>query len=408
MESKILTAKVICFSSAKGGSGKTIVSASFAKVLAALDKNVLLIDLDAATNGLSLFYLEELIQAKEKFFYANVAPLGIFEANEMNSPHSFCIDAKIDLIPAVYKMKQTDCIFDENILKLIITNLLKELSSKYSYIIFDTQSGTDTYTKIAVENSDLIVIVSEYDPVSAEGVERFKSLFSAILPTDSTWILFNKILPEFATSLGEFLGVARYLSPIPWDADVVRALVQRKLAIDTARGNDYTLAIMRMASILLGKGLANEINIWLKNKEVSLKEPLLTKLDEIEKEITSTEKAVIETRFQIKRFRNQTKIEYVIIITAVPTICSIIWYLYSGSIGESFGIFVGVMFLGLLLLATLILIVGEFLTPSEKKMKMLEGQKAILERKLKELIEHKKKISVITDSRIEDIWAGKQ
>ena len=61
-----MTAKVICFASAKGGSGKTVISASLAKFLAAVGKKVLLVDMDAATNGLSLLYLDELVNARKR------------------------------------------------------------------------------------------------------------------------------------------------------------------------------------------------------------------------------------------------------------------------------------------------------------------------------------------------------
>ena len=49
-----MSARVICFASAKGGSGKTVITATIGSFLAALGKRVLLIDTDAATNGLTL------------------------------------------------------------------------------------------------------------------------------------------------------------------------------------------------------------------------------------------------------------------------------------------------------------------------------------------------------------------
>ena len=94
--------------------------------------------------------------------------------------------------------------------------------------ILDAQVGTDIYSQIAIENADEIVIVSEYNPISAEGVERLKRLFSEYLQYENTWVLFNKILPEFSKSLGDFLSVVQYLSPIPWDAEVVRACASVK------------------------------------------------------------------------------------------------------------------------------------------------------------------------------------
>jgi cellulose biosynthesis protein BcsQ len=53
--------KVICFASAKGGSGKTIFAASTAYALLRSGKRVLCIDADFSTRGLSLLLLSSLI-----------------------------------------------------------------------------------------------------------------------------------------------------------------------------------------------------------------------------------------------------------------------------------------------------------------------------------------------------------
>src|SRR5262249_2653700 len=87
-------------------------------------------------------------------------------------------------------------------------------------------------------------------------------LFSDVMGPSSTWTLFNKVLPEFASSIGEGLSVARYLAPIPWDADVVRAFVRRDLAIDMQAPNPYTLAISQIAYALFPDETGNAIEAW--------------------------------------------------------------------------------------------------------------------------------------------------
>lgn len=412
--------KIICFASAKGGTGKTIVSASLASLLAALDKKVLLIDMDAATNGLSLFYLAELIKSKEAFIAKKIVVRGIFESRTNDLPIPFEISPKIDLIPAVYEMKQTDCIFKENDLREIIIDTLQLYYEKYDFIIFDTQSGTDIYAKIAIENSDKIVIVSEYDPISSEGVERFKRLFSDVLPPEKTWILFNKILPEFSKSLGTFLGIARYLSPIPWDADVVRALVFRKLAIDTEKGNLYTFAIMQMTSTLLSKEIGSDLDMWKKDKEKILKKPIYDQLTDIENCIMATEKAIIDTEFQIRSQKNRPKLfvqESLSIILAIATLIPII-YLF---IDESSNIYTKIIInfanyvismpftlIGMAISLSVISIslFSIFLIDpkSKTKEKTLREQEKILERKLDDLNEKRRKFITLADANIEDVF----
>ncbi len=88
--------------------------------------------------------------------------------------------------------------------------------------------------------SDEVIIVSEYDPVSAAGVERLKGLLREDLTIDRTWILLNKLLPDFVQSFTDFLEVVKYPNPIPWDAEVVKAYARRKLALDLNYGNNHT------------------------------------------------------------------------------------------------------------------------------------------------------------------------
>lgn len=413
-----MKSKVICFASAKGGTGKTITSASLAKFLAALDKRVLLIDMDAATNGLSLFYLEKLIEAKKIFEKENRSANGIYEALETGMPVSFSIEEMIDLIPATYEMKQTVCISDDNeyVFRDIIKNTLNKYCDNYNYIIIDTQAGTDKYTQIAIENSDEVVIVSEYDPISAQGVERFKRLFSDILPPDKIWILFNKILPEFSKSLGEFLGIARYLSPIPWDADVVRALARRRLAIDTVMGNDYTLAIMQTASSLFGENLKEEIYNWRQDKEEMLREPVRKQLEDIDIEIESVEKARIKTEYQIRNLREGWKMGLLAataVLSALSALISFVfnyydkywfyydiqWLYYNTPAGK---IFVYTMIISI---TVIIIITYQYFLKNRRQGRemVLEGQISRLNLELAILKERRRKYGTLAESDLKDL-----
>src|SRR6266566_3239821 len=224
-----MSASIVCFASAKGGSGKTVIGASLAIFLGALDRTVLLIDTDAATNGLTLFFLEKLNAARRD--QPNEELLGILEVAEgHNEAVPFEIAAGVHLIPATYVLQQTEAMPIAD----FTTRLKRAISSyadRYDVIILDAQAGADFFAQTSVSLATQVVLVSEYDPISAEGVERLRQVFREVLTYDRTWVLFNKVLPEFAHSLGGFLEVARYLSPIPWDSDVVRSFVRRRLAL---------------------------------------------------------------------------------------------------------------------------------------------------------------------------------
>lgn len=157
----------------------------------------------------------------------------------------------------------------------------------YDYIFLDAQAGADAYAEVAVspEVSDEVVIVTEYDPVSAAGVERLKAIFGDSLAYPRTWILLNKMLPDFVSSFSEFLEIARYLSPVPWDAQVVRAYARRTLALDTERGNDHTLAVLNTLRGMLGDELGEDLDRWLDSRAEAIQAPIRDQLAETRDEL---------------------------------------------------------------------------------------------------------------------------
>lgn len=54
-----MNAKVYCFVSPKGGSGKTSLAANIATFVVAIGRKCLLVDCDHATHGMTLLYLNE-------------------------------------------------------------------------------------------------------------------------------------------------------------------------------------------------------------------------------------------------------------------------------------------------------------------------------------------------------------
>ena len=100
-----------------------------------------------------------------------------------------------------------------------------------------------------------------------------------------TWILLNKILPEFVRDFGEFLSVAKYLPPVPWDIDVVRAYAKRQLAFDPEGSNDFTLALIQTSRRLLESVCREEIEAWMKKKAYELKAPIMNELRAAQEEL---------------------------------------------------------------------------------------------------------------------------
>lgn len=313
-----MSANIYSFVSAKGGSGKTVTAISMSKVLAGLGKKILIIDTDASTNGLSLFFINEILQAKQQLKDSENSLTGAFDGNEVQTATPCAVDSRIDVIPASYVMSQTEETDPESFRK----NLRKTVDnfrSEYDYIFLDAQAGADIFAQVAVDASDEIVIVSEYDPMSALGVDRLRYLFRKKLGEKPEWILFNKILPEFAKSLGEFLAVARYLPPIPWDADVVRAYVRRGSAIDMERGNFHTLAAIQTALSLFGKEIEEEAAQWKKKKEQVYREPSQKALADIVTKIGELESMKIRMQYRVQDLERIVRFGAFVAITSLGT-----------------------------------------------------------------------------------------
>jgi cellulose biosynthesis protein BcsQ len=292
----------ICFISAKGGSGKTVISASLSQVIAALEQPVTIADCDAATNGLTLLHLPQLNRAKRD---ADGPLVGMFDDDdEGNGPSRITIAPGLSLVPATFTMASTERVSVSHFTRML-DSLLDALATRSEgnpgYLILDAQAGTDSFAYAAIKRADDVVIVSEYDPVSAEGIERLKIEFGPNLPVGRTWTLFNKLLPEFATDVGDFLKVTGFLPPMPWNANVIRAFARRSLAVDMEKVNSYTLGILAVAKSLQPYDLGDAIDVWKEQKADVIREPVTTKLSALESELEGLERASAKISYEVRQ-----------------------------------------------------------------------------------------------------------
>jgi cellulose biosynthesis protein BcsQ len=296
-----LSAETICIASPKGGSGKTLITSTLATVLAALNKHVVMIDADAATTGLSLFFLKDVVEARKH----DIARYGLFEINpSVAGPHPTSIGPRVSIIPASYRRINTET-FERTAFDSALRRAVEAAWNHADYILIDAQAGADFFAAISMEQANQIVVVSEYDPVSLAGVDRLRNLFPETLTRERHWILLNKLLPEFASSFTDFLEVARYLPPIPWDADVVRAYAAGRLALDLDRGNIHTLAVMRTASALFGQDVSDSVARWRERRKDSLRLPYSVRLRQIDEVAAGYQRGHIDKEFELRRLERK-------------------------------------------------------------------------------------------------------
>ena len=294
--------KTICFASSKGGSGKTTITASFGKLISEFGNLVLMVDFDEATNGLSLLYIHEINEYVEEYSAQGVNFEGMFPTPEAGSPDVVFVGDDLAVAPATFQFKQSEQLQIRDY-KQRLLDVIKEFRDEYDYILIDAQAGSDAASLAALdpEVSDLVILVSEYDPMSAAGIERLKSLAPKELAFDRTFVLLNKMLPEFVESFKDFFAVSHYLPPIPWTSDAVRAYSKRSLAIDTTNGNEFTLAIIQALRALPLANLRDSYESWISNKAPLLRQPVDEQYTDIEILLSASTERLLQLERRSRR-----------------------------------------------------------------------------------------------------------
>ena len=192
-------------------------------------------------------------------------------------------------LPSAYTMRQTEDISLDDV-RAHLEVVVNIHGHEFDVIILDAQAGADRFAELAIEQADTVMIVSEYDPVSVKGIERLRSLFSRVLSDKEVFVLFNKLLPDLAASFSDHLVIAKYLKPLHWDADVVRAFARGEIAIDMVLGNPFTLSCVRLIEQVFDKDVAEAVTTWKEGLKTKHDEPAMERLVIIERELDDLER----------------------------------------------------------------------------------------------------------------------
>lgn len=320
-----MSARTICIVSAKGGSGKTSLTATFGAFLSQLGQEVLLVDADFATSGLTLLYLKEVRARANVVHSMSRSPVGLCEAiAEPLACDEVELAEGLSLVPSSYRLP-TAGVQSSEITRQRLSSLLHDVRHRFDFILIDAQTGAAEMAQIAMSRrvADEVVIVSESDRMSAAAVERLRAQLREDLTGGRAWILLNKVPPELAKSPADFLEDARYLGPIPWEAEVARTHARRKLALDTETGNDYALSILRTLKDLCGESIQREFEAWVQSYTAVVRQPLEEQYVDAEKEVALllSDKSRTMRRARISRWFGA--------LVAVTGLIASAWVVYS-------------------------------------------------------------------------------
>jgi MinD-like ATPase involved in chromosome partitioning or flagellar assembly len=320
-----MPARTICIASAKGGSGKTGLTATCGAFLSELGQKVLLVDGDFATCGLTLLYLKE-VGAKANVVHSmSRSPVGLCEAiAEPLACDEVQLREGLSLIPASYRLPSVG-VPSREITRQRLSSLLHDLRHRFDFILIDAQTGAAEMAQIAMSRkvADEVVIVSESDRISAAAVERLRAQLREDLTSDRAWILLNKVPPELAKSPVDFLEDARYLGPIPWETEAARTHARRRLALDTETGNDYALSILRTLKGLCGESIQRQFETWIQSYTAVVRQPLEEQHVDAEKEMA----LLLSYKSRTKRRAHVSR--WVGLLIAMTGMIASAWVLYN-------------------------------------------------------------------------------
>lgn len=158
--------------SGKGGTGKTLLTAVLAEMIADQRASVLVVDLDVFVRGLTaLLYFKK--NETIKITQNNECPVSDFfkYKGKIIKNISICKYSSFDVVPSVSKVN--DILNFNDIMpnsvdeaKEILEIMLKYIPEQYEYIFFDSRAGFDELIAATHQVSDFSLCVDEDDDIS--------------------------------------------------------------------------------------------------------------------------------------------------------------------------------------------------------------------------------------------------
>lgn len=293
--------EIIATSSGKGGTGKTLIAACLGYALRHAGHQVLMIDADPGTDGLSLFMLgpdgmDTLGDIGLPSTYRWI--LDNYQSNqERNSPHlqfdPYEINRKLDhgiihsaLISgkAIYgdiDAHTTDDVFprlEKEDFRKVISGLFEALRSKgaFDYVLIDTRGGFSFESTTVCALADSFIVVTEPDYTNfyqdRNLIKRINEIAKGLdcQPT-LRGIVVNKAThgqeKEFRLALDrEFPITFKDTYPVPLDRDVIEAYRHQKIPLVEAKGSEFAASTMkafsRMMHLVTSRWAEERIDKW--------------------------------------------------------------------------------------------------------------------------------------------------
>lgn len=239
------TVKVIAVTGGKGGVGKTHVAANLAVGLAALGREVMLLDAD-----FGLANLDVMLGLKPRLTLANVLDGDCaLEDVMLAGPHG------LQLVPAASGLLRMASLGAQE--QAAIIRAFSELSRRVDVLLVDTAAGLGEGVLTFARAAHHVVVVVCDEPASItdayalvkvlsrdRGIGRFQVLANQVRSLGEGQELFHK----FSTVCSRFLDVTlEYAGAVPHDEFARRAIRQQQPVIEAFPGSPSAQALKNLA-----------------------------------------------------------------------------------------------------------------------------------------------------------------
>lgn len=220
--------KSIAIVSGKGGSGKTMVAATLAKILDDEGKRVLLVDADFATGGLTYYMglktVRNISTGLTNFINHESELSNEFISNKVQKMIGF----ELSYFVGVGDHRRLYKYIDHENIRTTIEQFLAQSTDIYDVVLIDCRGGIDEESISVCNQVEKILIVAETDTTSFQATQHLVDvLYDNDLSEKLGGFIINKVFddPSAMARNGTAAFKTQYLASIPFDLDATRSFL---------------------------------------------------------------------------------------------------------------------------------------------------------------------------------------
>lgn len=261
--------KNIAIISGKGGSGKTSLSLAFAKALSDSNLKVLLVDCDMCTHG-ATFFMKHVIEKNKKtqknilsvddILISNAPPpFGFLAVNTISPDDSIELEKLLHVENSFYFLPSDISISNTNshttplYFQSFELFLKEEIDDFFDVILLDCQAGYSDFTRSILKNSDIALLVSEPDAVSASANRALCFQMTYELEKVESYQIFSKLTSEEEIHYSKITtsGFFENSIPILYDLECRRTFMHLNIPSAESVNPSFEKRIIRNLQIML-------------------------------------------------------------------------------------------------------------------------------------------------------------